>query len=1255
MARAPMSRSSYPVRDYSFGQQILALRTESSLTQSALAELLGISRQAVVGWEAGTTYPSPQHLKHLIEIFLKNSAFHGGQEAEEIRAVWQSAHLRVPLDEPWLTRLLEKQKDASAALLAVHPPPALVAEPAPRGPLVDWGDAPEVTSFYGRESELGLLTKWLVEDQCRVVSILGMGGIGKSALAVTLMHRAADQFDAIIWRSLRDAPPCEPLLDELLYVLAGAPLTIGLDTLERRLNLFFQYLRTRRVLLVLDDLESVMEPAEGSGRMLPNYEGYGRLLRRAAETKHGSCVLLTSREKPFELAPLEGGRTLVRSMHLGRLDAVACKALLHEQEVTGSTAERERLIERYGGNPLALKIVAPTITDLFGGEIDAFLEQGETIFGGVRHLLQQQFARLSTVEESIMLWLAILREPVTVQELAALLVNPLPRAQILEALEALRGRSLIEPGKAKGSFTLQSVVLEYTTTHLVEAAVGEIERGQVNHLLNHRLQLASAKEYIWHSQARLIVAPILTRLRSTYPESAALENRLLALLEPLRGHSEEVQGYAPANLLTLLHASRGDLSALDLHQLAIRELDLRGVNMRDTRLAEATLRDARLTEAFDTIWSMAFSQNGTYWAGGDRQGQAQLWAYSQRRLQHTWRAHQSVVSAIAFSPDEQRLATGSWDGVIKVWASANGTLLWTSPLGSAISALDISPDGRALASGGTDGQIRIWDITSGELLQTLNENRGPVFCVAWSPAGEFLAGAGHDARIRLWATLRKDSPALKPTPVRSLEGHSGPVRGLAFSPDGETLASASWDRTVRFWDPARGTPKEIIPISSRLSGLVWSQDGRYLAAGELDRAFWVWDLEQHKPRATFYGTMAPVRALAFSPDSSTLDAACEDGSMQVWDMDTGQCIRTWRGFAHALYDVAWRPNNAQIASGGNDGLITIWNVASVQTRQTPSSERESSSTPDHLRVAQHMPLAQLRGHKMMIWGVAWSHDERLLASCSEGNTIRIWDVVKGVSERVLTDPELVDAQLFAVAWSADDKRLAVATHRRGVLVYDMRTQTFQRVGRSEVPPRIHRVAWSPDGRHLAGGGEGGTIVIWDADDYSWRATLEGHRGMVSALAWSSDSRRLASGSWGYASDQLFIWDTRSWKRRTVINDPNESVYGVAWSADGAVLVSAGTDGTLRWWNSDSGPCTLTRQGHQGPILSLRASPDGRLLASCGNDGAIRLWRLDSGEHLTTLRPDRPYERLDITGIKGLTDAQKLTLKLMGAIEQASDN
>jgi WD40 repeat protein len=102
-----------------------------------------------------------------------------------------------------------------------------------------------------------------------------------------------------------------------------------------------------------------------------------------------------------------------------------------------------------------------------------------------------------------------------------------------------------------------------------------------------------------------------------------------------------------------------------------------------------------------------------------------------------------------------------------------------------------------------------------------------------------------------------------------------------------------------------------------------------------------------------------------------------------------------------------------------------------------------------------------------------------------------------------------------------------------------------------------------------------------------------------------------------------------------------------------MLVSGDSDGMLRWWDVERGECVQTRQAHQGTVQSLKASPDGRLLASCGDDGAITIWDLASGEHLRTLRRDRPYERLNITGIRGLSEAQKASLRALGAFEGTS--
>jgi WD40 repeat protein len=112
------------------------------------------------------------------------------------------------------------------------------------------------------------------------------------------------------------------------------------------------------------------------------------------------------------------------------------------------------------------------------------------------------------------------------------------------------------------------------------------------------------------------------------------------------------------------------------------------------------------------------------------------------------------------------------------------------------------------------------------------------------------------------------------------------------------------------------------------------------------------------------------------------------------------------------------------------------------------------------------------------------------------------------------------------------------------------------------------------------------------------------------------------------------------------------MYALAWIPTGAVLLSGGSDGSMRWWDVQSGECLALRQGHQGAVQSLGVSPDGRRLASCGDDNVINIWDLESGEQLQMLRRDRPYERLDISGVKGLTETQKTTLRALGAMESA---
>jgi transcriptional regulator with XRE-family HTH domain len=210
-----VKRYSYHERDYAFGQLMLSLRMRLSLTQAGLAERLHVHRRAVAGWEASSSYPKAEHLKELITLAVQQQAWAFGREEEEIRALWKAAHQKVLLDEAWLRDLLAPPAPIPLFPQAGPPVAHTGTEPA-AFPRVDWVGALDVSHFAGREMEVAELSQWIVQERCRMVTLLGMGGIGKSALASLLGSRLAPQFEALLWRSVRDAPPCEELVADCL-------------------------------------------------------------------------------------------------------------------------------------------------------------------------------------------------------------------------------------------------------------------------------------------------------------------------------------------------------------------------------------------------------------------------------------------------------------------------------------------------------------------------------------------------------------------------------------------------------------------------------------------------------------------------------------------------------------------------------------------------------------------------------------------------------------------------------------------------------------------------------------------------------------------------------------------------------------------------------------------------------------------------------------------------------------------------------
>jgi WD40 repeat protein len=506
-------------------------------------------------------------------------------------------------------------------------------------------------------------------------------------------------------------------------------------------------------------------------------------------------------------------------------------------------------------------------------------------------------------EKSLLYWLAINRESIDLKQIQSDIILPLNEFNLLEVIESLHRRSLIEKNKFRDStshskFTLQPVVMEYMTMKLIDIISEEISSGDILLFQSHALVKATAPEYIQDIQNRLILKPIINNLSLLVGHSNQIEAKLLIILNNLRGKSPYITGYVAGNTINLLGQIFPKISNQDFSNLTIWQANLQNITLNKIDFSNSNFQKSTFVETFGIIFGLAFSCDERLLATGGIDGNVWIWNLQDNQQLFKQKAHNTIVEFVVFSPDCQKLATSSRDKTVKIWDIKTNQCLLTlqSPDKLPVKNIIFNQDGNHLF-GFTEKKILCWDIQTANCKIFISTN-SRISSIALS-SHQLLAFGSIDGVVSIWDITTGNC-------VKNLQTNSGVILSVVFTKDGKILASSVLDKTVKIWHV--NTDKCIqIEARSQISLTFISSDGKNLAISSKEKTVQIFNIESGKYIQTLEGHLLEINALAFSPKGQIATTSV-DRTVKLWNTSNGKCLKTLYGRTDFVHSIVFSNN-----------------------------------------------------------------------------------------------------------------------------------------------------------------------------------------------------------------------------------------------------------------------------------------------------------------------------------------------------------
>jgi WD40 repeat protein len=534
--------------------------------------------------------------------------------------------------------------------------------------------------------------------------------------------------------------------------------------------------------------------------------------------------------------------------------------------------------------------------------------------------------------------------------------------------------------------------------------------------------------------------------------------------------------------------------------------------------------------------------------------------------------HQHSAIRHDLSRDGRFAVTAGRDGIAQVSDLATGTLLATLPHGGYIDAVAFSPDGERIATGSDDRAVKLWD-RRGRLVWTAATRPRWVQVVAFSPDGKrLLAGGGDgDAVVSVFDVASGRTAAL-------LSGHTDYVASARYSPDGDRIFTGSLDGTARMWDAASGRLLRTFSGHERNVGIAaLAAGGRRLITSGQDGTVRLWESESGVPLSIVAAHAVGMKAIKASPSGDAIVTCGMDGHVKLWRPRLDPMVATLAGHEGSVTSARFDREGGRVVTCSDDGTIGLWDARTgerLASRRVAAAMRycRADLAPDGRHVAvssqtsnevavldltdEAAAVARLIGHQAGTTDVAWDRAGRIASGGRDG-TVRLWQ-----DGRMLRSIEQPAPEVQSIAFSPDGARLAIAAGSTASLFDPESGERLVELRGHE--DGVRSVAFSSDGRQVVTASRDEAARVFDAASGSLVLTLRARGVPLERAAFSADGRAVVTA--GYDAS-VQVWSTSSRRRVALFRGHDGNL--IRWTdfaPDGWRLLSAGVDGRVRIWS-----------------------------------------------------------------------------------------